>query len=471
MSAQSQHLPLPRAARVGSVPAAFVVAGLAIALTTLLSFRGVEWVRESASWRSHTHAVLGRADDVYSSLREAEALQRNYFITGDVAPLASYERARDGILAALADVRKMTADNPAQQSRLAEIEPLARRKIAQLETMIVTRRGGDMARLARELGEGRALTERIHAQLEVFAAAERGLLAVRDAELERSLTLVAIAIGAMTLAASTIVAFAAYRMHVGRRAALRSAREIQALNHELGERALRLEAANRELEAFSYSVSHDLRAPLRHVQGYVELLERHAGDQLAEKPRRYLKTISDAAGEMGQLIDDLLAFSQTGRTAMHESDVDMDVLVAQTIRGLEMATQGRNIEWVLEPLPRVQGDASMLKQVWSNLLGNAVKYTRPRDPARIEVGARRDAFGQVEVHVKDNGVGFDMAHAGKLFGVFQRLHRADQFEGTGIGLATVQRILARHGGRIWVDAAPERGATFRFTLKPAGAGA
>jgi len=240
--------------------------------------------------------------------------------------------------------------------------------------------------------------------------------------------------------------------------------EVLALNAVLAQRAAQLAEANRELEAFSYSVSHDLRAPLRHIQGYVELLTATAAGQLPEKALRYLQVITDAAGEMSELIDDLLAFSRTARTEIHRTNVAMDSLVRQCIKALEMQVRGRNIEWRIGPLPVVHGDAALLRQVWANLLGNAVKYTRPRDPAVIEVGVVEAENAPRVFFVRDNGVGFDMKHTRQLFGVFQRLHRADEFEGTGIGLATVQRVVSRHGGRIWARAAPDQGATFSFTL-------
>lgn len=197
-----------------------------------------------------------------------------------------------------------------------------------------------------------------------------------------------------------------------------------------------------------------------------------------------MKTISDASIEMGQLIDDLLGFSRMGRTEMHESPVRLDALVQDTVRGSEMATQGRNIVWKIAPLPEVSGDPSMLKQVLANLIGNAVKYTRTRDPAVIEIGVMECRSNDPSVSssqpsndptihhpltlfVRDNGAGFDMRYVHKLFGVFQRLHRADEFEGTGIGLATVRRIIARHGGRVWAEGKVGEGATFYFTLKPA----
>jgi PAS domain S-box-containing protein len=227
-----------------------------------------------------------------------------------------------------------------------------------------------------------------------------------------------------------------------------------------------LEAANKELEAFSYSVSHDLRAPLRHVLGYVEMLAQEAGDQLSQEGRRYLKTITDASEEMGVLIDDLLAFSRMGRAEMSETSVELGALVQEALRSLESTTSGRNIVWKIPPLPVVQGDPAMLKQVFTNLLGNAVKYTRPRDPAQIEVACAGHENGRIILFVRDNGVGFDPQYAHKLFGVFQRLHRADQFEGTGIGLANVRRIIARHAGRTWAEGAVNEGATFYFTLKP-----
>ncbi len=240
---------------------------------------------------------------------------------------------------------------------------------------------------------------------------------------------------------------------------------VQLLHAELLQHAAQLEEANRELESFSYSVSHDLRAPLRHVEGYVEMLARAADDQLSDKARHYLKTISEATGEMGQLIDDLLAFSRMGRAEMTETSVHLETLVQETIRGLEMATQGRNIAWKIAPLPQVMGDPAMLKQVLANLVGNAVKYTRPRDPAEIEIGTAGEEGGRVILFVRDNGVGFDPTYTHKLFGVFQRLHRAEEFEGTGIGLATARRIVARHRGRVWAEATLNQGATFYFTLK------
>jgi PAS domain S-box-containing protein len=248
-----------------------------------------------------------------------------------------------------------------------------------------------------------------------------------------------------------------------------AAERIEKLNLELKSRADLLEAANKELESFSYSVSHDLRAPLRHIHGFVELLQKSPAFEGQESAQRHMGVIAKAAREMGMLIDDLLDFSRTGRAEMQFGAVDMRELVDQCIHGLEHEIADRKIEWNIAPLATVQGDPGLLRLVWANLLGNAVKYTRPRDVAQIEIGQeeRRDARGQPQdlvFFVRDNGVGFDMRYASKLFGVFQRLHRADDFEGTGIGLANVQRIIHRHGGKVWAVSQVDAGATFSFSL-------
>jgi PAS domain S-box-containing protein len=228
--------------------------------------------------------------------------------------------------------------------------------------------------------------------------------------------------------------------------------------------AKELAVVNQELEAFCYSVSHDLRAPLRHVHGYVEMLREATTGQLSEKAQHYLTTITDASVEMGELIDDLLAFSRVGRAEIIGTSVELDSLVQEVIRGLEMAVKDRSIVWQIAPLPTVVGDASLLKQVLTNLIDNAIKYSRTRDTARIEIGCAGEEARRVILFVRDNGVGFDMQYADKLFGVFQRLHRPEEFEGTGIGLATVRRIVSRHGGRVWAEGALNEGATFYVTL-------
>lgn len=233
---------------------------------------------------------------------------------------------------------------------------------------------------------------------------------------------------------------------------------------EVARRNALLEAANKELEAFSYSVSHDLRAPLRHIDGFAGLLQRTANAKLDEKEQRYLTLITDSAKRMGRLIDDLLDFSRMGRAELRHATVDMAALVQAARNELEPDTQGRAIEWRVNPLPLVQGDASLLRQVWANLLANAVKYSRPRNPAIIEVGCEKEKPGETIFYVRDNGVGFEMKYSTHLFGVFQRLHRPEEFEGTGIGLANVRRIIARHGGRTWAEGQPGAGATIWFSL-------
>ncbi|MBC7703698.1 MAG: hypothetical protein H7274_07140 [Rhodoferax sp.] len=245
--------------------------------------------------------------------------------------------------------------------------------------------------------------------------------------------------------------------------------EIVGLNRDLErrveQRTAALVAANRELESFSYSVSHDLRAPLRHIDGYAQLLGADSASTLSPEARRHLNVITDATRQMGDLIDDLLEFSRMGQAEMRESSVDLDALVREAIGKLEIPTKGRYIAWQVPPLPRVVGDTAMLRQVFANLLGNAVKYTGPRSAALIEIGNAGEENGRLTLCVRDNGVGFDMQYVDKLFGVFQRLHRADEFEGTGIGLASVKRIIERHGGRVWADGKPGEGAAFYFTLK------
>ncbi len=240
--------------------------------------------------------------------------------------------------------------------------------------------------------------------------------------------------------------------------------EIRKLNQELGKRAAELEATNKELESFAYSVSHDLRAPLRHMVGYSELLQRQASSSLDEKSRRFIQTILNSAKRMGNLIDDLLAFSRIGRAETKKTKVDLRQLVDEVVAEIGQDTKGRDIAWKIGALPVCYGDRSMLRLVVVNLVSNAVKFTRMREPAEIEIGCDDRNQEEVEVFVRDNGAGFDMQYVNKLFGVFQRLHLPEQFEGTGIGLATVQRIVHRHGGQVRGEAAVEQGATFYFSL-------
>ena len=249
-------------------------------------------------------------------------------------------------------------------------------------------------------------------------------------------------------------------------------RQIRELNRQLEGKVEQVSDVNRELEAFSYSVSHDLRAPLRHIAGFASKLARHLGEGADEKTDHYISVISDSARRMSSLIDDLLVYSRLGRSALRLQMVDVQSMVNDTRSLLDAnareETPGREIEWRIHPLPVVVADENMLRQVWLNLLGNAVKYSAGSDPARIEVGYGLLDDGSHHFSVADNGAGFDMKYAGKLFGVFQRLHAPSEFPGTGIGLASVRRVLARHDGRIWAESEPGEGATFHFILPATG---
>jgi len=240
--------------------------------------------------------------------------------------------------------------------------------------------------------------------------------------------------------------------------------KVNELNRQLEGKVEQISDVNRELEAFSYSVSHDLRAPLRHISGFAGKLEAQLGDQADDRVRHYIDVISSSSRRMAQLIDDLLVFSRLGRGALRLQPVDMQSLVEEARALVETDERDRRIEWSIAPLPIVVGDENMLRTVWQNLLGNAVKYTGNREVAQINVEVERTANGDYEFAVRDNGAGFDMQYASKLFGVFQRLHRASEFPGNGIGLANVRRIIARHGGRTWAEGETDRGAIFYFSL-------
>ncbi len=235
-------------------------------------------------------------------------------------------------------------------------------------------------------------------------------------------------------------------------------------NEEQARETARLESAQKELESFSYSVAHDLRAPLRHIDGFIQMLRKNTAGKLDARGVELMDKISHSAKRLGALIDEFLAFSKTARTDLQKRPVALGGVVAEVIAESKPELKGRKVQWRVSSLPEAVCDAVMIKLVFVNLIGNALKFTRGRSPAVIEIGPAPGEPGEIVIRVRDNGVGFDMRFADKLFGVFQRLHRMEDFEGTGIGLANVRRIVAKHGGRTWAEGEIDKGAAFYFSL-------
>ena len=466
----------PRSSVERKVIAAFAGALLLLVAGAVFTYRASVDFAESAEGISRTEQLRDALDDLYVVLSGAESAQAAYLLTGRAQTRDEYARLAASAHNYQRTIASFVAGDPTQAADLDQLKAHVQRRLKLLEevTALYDENGLSSAREAIASDEG---AKSMRAILEVTTRMdERGeaVLVQRENTLARTrqLTLGSLL---LTLAVAAGIFLALFR-GISREMSARADaeldlrernREVLALNSALAQRAAEVETMNKELEAFSYSVSHDLRAPLRHIDGYIEMLLAEAGETLSEEAKRHLSVIAESSLHMSDLIDDLLDFSKSARIELHAERVELGPLVGEVIRSLEMGTRGRTIEWNIQDLPVVRGDPALLRQVFVNLVDNAVKYTRPRDPAVIEIGSSGVQQGRQVVYVRDNGVGFDMTHAAKLFGLFQRLHRADEFEGTGIGLANVRRIVARHGGTVWVEAEPGRGATFYFSLEPA----
>ena len=442
--------------RFASRPMVLAGAFLLLAMISAASTVFIIVTQSNSEWVTHTLEVEYKLSNLRVLIRAAESSERGYLLTGSPAYLSEFQSLAAKILPAFAGIKEATADNPVQQQALAELGPLILRRFNAMENVMRLHDSGHTADAVALLGAERSLniTDEI-GQINVrMTDEERRLLELRTANSASSnLLLLAIEVGSTAL----MIALAGVSILAVRRIGAEALRESQKRGDEL-------QAAVEELDAFSYSVSHDLRTPLRAIDGFSRILLKHHAAQLAQEPREYLQAVRDNTLQMGHLVDDLLAFARINRKQINKQLVQTKPLVEQVVSEIARQAEGRSVKVSVGELPPVMGDAALLKQVFVNLIDNAFKYTRHSASATVEIGTC-DVGGEQAFFVRDNGVGFDMNYADRLFGVFQRLHRAEDFEGTGVGLAIVQRIIHRHGGRVWADAALDKGATFYFTME------
>ncbi|HEU4683208.1 MAG TPA: ATP-binding protein [Nitrospira sp.] len=430
-----------------------------IVIISAVSYRNTSVVVQNSRSDTASHELIQLLESIAETLDAAENGHRRFLVTGDESYLKAHRTVLEQAPEYFRYLRSLTALVPEQNARVATLTQLIERQLEVESTAIAQREkhGASGVRHLALSGAATAELAAIHRVIGELESAEQRLMQerlLRSASSTRT-TIALLVFGA--LLQLVLLGSVYYLIHHDISARRRVAAELK-------RRGELLHAANKELEAFSYSVSHDLRAPLRHIDGYAALLAKASGTSLNDKAQRYLQTISDSAKQMGQLIDDLLVFSRMGRQEMLHTTIDLDQLVKTVIQDLRLDLHEKTISWTMMPLPQVSGDPAMLRQVYTNLISNAVKFTATRSQPRIDIGAKPGAPGEVVLYVSDNGVGFDMQYANKLFGVFQRLHRNDEFEGTGIGLANVRRIIHRHGGRTWAEGAVDQGATFYFSL-------
>lgn len=436
----------------------------------------------------HSQNVLEKAHDARFALTRAQSALRAFVATGTPSFRTSCDEAGRAGAQNLRLLSKLVADNPLQLRRVAEMTRTADDFIAFQEANARLVESGRRDEAASNVAthRGDRLMAAFLTAMNGFLDEEKQLAEARHARggsANHTMNVVVVASLMLSLAVAGVMAYTMSngikrRLDVltenARRLAtdqallapLSEGDEIAAVDrgfHAMAESLARaiedLQRANREMEAFSYSVSHDLRTPLRAIDGFSRILEEEYGVELDAEGKRILGVIRHSTVTMAALIDDLLSFSRLSRQPIARTGVDMTALARQAYSDTRHDAGEREIEFVLHDLPPASGDLTMLRQVFTNLLSNAVKFTRPRDAARIEVGAADSVY-----YVKDNGVGFDPRYADKLFGVFQRLHAPHDFEGTGVGLAIVQRVVQRHGGRVWAESVSGSGSTFYFTL-------
>ena len=439
--------------------AGFSLVFVGILIVTGVSYHNTSILLANSRLDGRSHDLLQLLGSIDVAMSEAEDAHRRYLVTGETSYLESYKKVVMQKPTFTTYLRELTRGSTEQEQRVGMLDRMMDKQLsAESKAIALFEHGGfrSVKKMAFE-GAGRRELEVIHRLIAEMDSDERQAMnrRVADSAVGTRNTIVLLGIGAFLQL--VLLAWVYYLIR-------HDITERRRVADELQRRGELLEAANKELEAFSYSVSHDLRAPLRHIDGYTALLRKSVEQSLSEKGARYLQTISDAAKQMGQLIDDLLVFSRMGRQEMLRANVNLEQLIEGILADLRLDLQGREISWTIAPLPEVKGDPAMLRQVFVNLLTNAIKFTGTRPKATIEIGVDRPSSAEIVIFVRDNGVGFDMEYASKLFGVFQRLHRADEFEGTGIGLANVRRIVHRHGGRTWAEGVPDKGATFFIAL-------
>jgi signal transduction histidine kinase len=406
------------------------------------------------------------------ALTGAELAQRDYLLTGDPKRRAEYEHLTVNVQQHIGNLGRLVQDNALQRSNFSDLET---RSAAQLEEMAsalnaYTTFGLAAARAVLALGERANSTEETRSLIGRMDGIEAHDLAAQQAAGRAGWTTLVSLLAAFAIALTVFIVLfrAIHRERVARRDTERALHATHELNAALEAKASQLEAINGELESFSCSVSHDLRAPLRAIDGFALMIEEDYGERLDGEGRRYLSVIREHSKRMGALIDNLLAFSRLGRLPVVTREVNVETLVREVIEEVLRASDASRPHVEVGPLPTAQGDRALLRQVWMNLVSNAVKYSSKAARPCIAVHGQRNADENL-YSIRDNGVGFDMKYAKKMFGVFQRLHRADEFSGTGVGLAIVQRVVAKHGGRVWAEGKVDQGAVFSFALPAGGA--
>lgn len=447
--------------------AALVVVGIAV-----ITYRATQELMATQRDVDHTHVVLGLIERAYSSVVGSASAVRDYVVADDELALAGRDEELSRLYSALQDLAETTADNPAQQRRLERLRPLIEARVDWINRTLLTHQseGGDAARAALRDPEPRRLTADIRTVLDEMRLEEERLLSTRFAAQESSqarsvlvsvMLMLAVAI-AVLAGLIALVRDGRYKDRLRTLIAERE-RRLAVANDDLRRNAEALSVANKELESFSYSISHDLRSPLRAIDGFASMLEEDCAKSLDAEGRRYISVIRDNAGRMSALIDDLLKFSRLGRQRLQAADTPTEQIVQRACAEALTAFPQSTAQFDIGPLPKSHGDASLLHQVWVNLIANAVKYSSRVANPHVTIGGEVTG-DSARYFVRDNGAGFDMRYVDKLFGVFQRLHGPDEFPGTGVGLAIVQRIVSRHGGRAWAEGELGKGATFYFTL-------